>query len=340
MGSPDRPLSCLFCKRGGTAVTAGERPPLALALEELGHHVTVTVGEPIPVPVSAYDVVLLWNNPVWFPGLRRQLQSVSPAARPVVATYHTEPLPLPKASDLPRWSSPSPHEIKLIVRRSPRANDMYTNAVRLQRIMREGWLDLIFAASLEQVEYLEEQGIRSWYVPYGYHSSFGKPLGLDRTIDVLFLGDQGPPRRRRLLRYLRRHGIDVDIRGSYFDPALWGDGRMQLLNQTKVVLHLHRYPGKVAALRFVLALANGAMVVAEPCYRPDPFVPGVHYAEAPVKELPDLIRYYLTHEDERQRIVAAGHRLVTEELTLARSAATVVEVVRDHMSRPRASAVA
>ena len=72
-------------------------------------------------------------------------------------------------------------------------------------------------------------------------------------------------------------------------------------------------------MRLVLALANGAMVVAEPCYRPDPFVPGVHYAEAPVEELPDLIRYYLEHDDERERIVAAGHRLVTEELTFARS---------------------
>ena len=84
-------------------------------------------------------------------------------------------------------------------------------------------------------------------------------------------------------------------------------------------------------MRLVLALANGAMVVAEPCYRPDPFVPGVHYAEAPVEELPDLIRYYLEHDDERERIVAAGHRLVTEELTFARSAQMVMEVIRERL---------
>jgi spore maturation protein CgeB len=74
------------------------------------------------------------------------------------------------------------------------------------------------------------------------------------------------------------------------------------------------------------------MVVAEPCYRPDPFVPGVHYAEAPIKELPDLIRYYLAHDEERERIVAAGHRLVTEELTFARSADMVVGIIRQHLA--------
>ena len=86
-------------------------------------------------------------------------------------------------------------------------------------------------------------------------------------------------------------------------------------------------------------LANGAMVVSQPCYRPDPFVPGVHYAEAPVEELPDLIRHYLTHEEERERIVAAGRRLVTEELTFARSAETIVEIVRDHIASPAAGIV-
>jgi hypothetical protein len=291
--------------------------------------VTFTVGE--PVDIFGHDVVLLWLNPAWFPDLRRQLRS-SAAARPVIATYHAEPLPPPKESGLPRWSLPTVRELRLLLRSNPGANDMYTNALRLKRIAREGWLDLIFVASLEQVEYLEDENIRSWYVPFGYHPSFGSMLGLERTIDVLFLGDQGPLRRRRLIRYLRRQGIDVDVRGSYFDPSLWGDDRTQLLNRTKIVLHLHRHPGKVAAMRLVLALANGAMVVAEPCYRPDPFVPGVHYAEAPIRELPDLIRYYLEHDKERERIVASGHRLVTEELTFARSAEALVRTVREELA--------
>jgi hypothetical protein len=246
----------------------------------------------------------------------------------VVAAYHAEPLPPPKASGLPRWSPLSPRELALVLRAHPRANDIYTNAITIRRIVREGWLDLLFAATLEQVEYLEEQGISSAYVPYGYHPSFGTILGLERTIDALFLGGREPLRRKRLIGYLRWKGIDLDVRGDWKDPSLWGEGRTKLLNQTKIVVHLQRYPGKVASMRIVLALANGALVVAEPCYRPDPFVPGVHYVEAPVRELPDTIRYYLAHDEERERIVAAGHRLVTEELTWARSAETVVRAIR------------
>jgi hypothetical protein len=285
-----------------------------------------------PADLSGHDVVLLWNNPGFFPGMRRQLRSVSRSERPLVAAYHAEPLPPPKASGLPRWPAVNASELGKIVLRDWRATDVYTNAVKLRHMLREGCLDLVFSSSLEKVEYLEEQGVPSWHVPYGYHPDFGTMLGLERTIDVLFLGDTRPLRRRRLLRYLRRQGIDVDVRGSWTDPALWGESRSRLLNQTKLVVHVQRYAGKVAAMRLVIALANGAMVVAEPCYRPDPFVPGEHYAEAPIEELPDLIRYYLAHPEERERIVAAGHRLVTEELTFARSAEMMVRVIREQLA--------
>jgi hypothetical protein len=290
------------------------------------------------IDFSAHDAVLLWNNPAWFPLLRRQLLASPRAERPVIATFHAEPLPPPRASGLPRWSVPTRVEATRMLFRDPWANDMHTNAVRLRRIVREGWLDLILATSMEKVEYLEEQGIRSWFTPWGYHPSLGRLLGLERTTDVLFLGDRGPFRRRRLLRYLGRHGIDVDVRGTHADPSLWGEGRVRLLNQTKIVVHLQRYPGKVAAMRIVLALSNGALVVAEPCYRPDPFVPGVHYAEAPVKELPDLIRHYLAHDNERASIVSAGHRLVTEELTFTRTAGTIVELIRECLATERRAA--
>jgi hypothetical protein len=327
-GAVDSPLSFLVCKRSIPA-TAGVWPPLALALAELGHEVAIAPDG--PVDISDHDVVLLWGNPGWYPQVRRRARSWSGDRRAVMTTFHAEPLRPPKASGLPRWSSLNAGEVARILRRDPGATDIYTNTVKLRRIVREEWLDLIFAASLEKVEYLQEQGVRSWHVPYGYHPSFGKLLDLERTIDVLFLGDTGPRRRRRLLRYLRRQGIAVDARGSWNDPSLWGESRSRLLNQTKLVVHLQRYPGKLAAMRHVLALANGAMVVAEPCYRPDPFVPGVHYAEAPVEELPDLIRYYLEHDDERERIVAAGHRLVTEELTFAGSAEQIVGIIREHL---------
>jgi glycosyltransferase involved in cell wall biosynthesis len=332
------PLAILVCARENPA-TRRAGSPVANALQGLGHDITVV--EDGPADLSAHDVVLLVGNHGYFPRMQGVLRSIPAAARPLVAVFHSEPLPPPKASGLPRWSSLNKSEIKKILLRDWHATDMYTNAVTLRRWTREGLIDVHFATSAEKEEYVKEQGIPCWHVPYGYLPSLGTILGLERTIDVLFLGDTRPRRRRRLLRYLRRQGIDVDVRGNWFDPSLWGESRSRLLNQTKIVVHLQRYPGKVAALRLILALANGALVVAEPCYRPDPFVPGKHFVMTSIEEMPHTIRHYLSHPDERERIVAEGHRLVTEELTFARSGEAMVSIILEQLrARPPRERVA
>ena len=149
------PLSFLVYARPLLA-TAGEWPPLALSLRDLGHDVEVVEGDG-PVDLAAHDVVVLWNNPSWFPLVRNQLKAASDSRRPVIATFHAEPLPPPRASGLPRWSVPNRTEVRRILRREMAAGDMYTNAFRLRRMVREHGFDLIFATSLEKVEYLAEQ---------------------------------------------------------------------------------------------------------------------------------------------------------------------------------------
>jgi hypothetical protein len=107
---------------------------------------------------------------------------------------------------------------------------------------------------------------------------------------------------------------------------------MQVLNRTKIVVHIQRYPGKVAAMRFLMAMANGAMIVAEPCYRPEPFVPGVHYAEAPVEKMPALIRHYLADSEERERIVRSARDLITSDLSFHRTLGEMVSVMTAELS--------
>ena len=97
-------------------------------------------------------------------------------------------------------------------------------------------------------------------------------------------------------------------------------------------MHLQRYPGKLAAKRFILAMANGTMVVSEPPYLPAPFVNGVHYVEAAIEDMPATIRHYLAHPEERERITRAGHRLVTEELTFDRSMQAMLDVIASRLS--------
>lgn len=328
------PLSILVCDRRVPAL-AGTKPTVAKVLEELGHRVTLAEDE--TVDFSSCDVILQWGNPGYFPKLRRQLLATPREKRPLVAVLYAEPLPPPRASGLPRWSSLNMAEIAKILLRDWRATDIYTNALRLRRMIREGTIDLLFVTGGEQEEYAIEQGYECWMYHYGYHPSHGRLLGLERDVDVLFLGETRPGRRRRLLRQLRHAGIDVTVRGSWHKDSagLWGEERSRFLNRTKIVVHLQRYPGKAALKRFVLAMANGAMVVSEPAYRPEPFVDGEHYVSSPIKQMPDVIRHYLAHPEERERIAAAAHRLVTEELTFTRSMEQVLDVIRARLAERR-----
>lgn len=82
-------------------------------------------------------------------------------------------------------------------------------------------------------------------------------------------------------------------------------------------------------------MANGALVISEPAHRPAPFVDGEHYVVAPIERMPDAIRHYLAHPAERERITAAAHRLVTEDLSFARSLEGMLEVIRLRLAERR-----
>lgn len=317
-------LRILFYDKRVPAI-AGTRPTAATVLTEMGHDVVLT--RDAEFAPNAFDVVLMWGNPGYFPRLRDQLIATPVGQRPLVVLVHHEPLPPPRASGLPRFTLLSPAEIAKICFGDWRATDIYTNAFKLRRMMREGSIDLLFASSAEKVEYAHEQGYEAVHTQYGYHKSLGGIMDLERDIDVLFLGDTRPLRRKRLLGRLRRSGINITVRGSWHDSSGWGESRTLLLNRTKIIVHIQRYPGKLASKRFVLAMTNGAMVVAEPPYLPAPFVNGAHYIEARVGEMPDVIRHYLHNPTERERITKAAHRLVTEELTFESSMRTMLEAI-------------
>ena len=149
-------------------------------------------------------------------------------------------------------------------------------------------------------------------------------------IDVFFLGALEIPRRKKQLKLLRREGVDVVAKGSWFDPACWGESRTRLLNRTKIFLNIQRYPGELSHYRLIMGGANRALIISEPMYNPSPYVPGKHYVSAAIKEMPEAIRYYLSHDDERKHIVEEAHGFVTQEMTAARSVSRILALINDH----------
>jgi glycosyltransferase involved in cell wall biosynthesis len=318
----------LFCHRSLPA-RAGKLHGAVPILIEAGYQVTqVAEG---PLDLAPDRIVWIQGNANWFPAVCRQLVNTPRPERPPVILWHCEPLPPPKISGLP-WPRPYLREIVRLILRPERATDVYSNYYRLRHLARHEVPDLLIASTPSRWEFMAEHGMAAHWIPLGYDpANHGRDLGLPRDIDVLFLGTLDVPRRNRQLERLRRKGIRVSIVGSWSDPACWGENRTGLLNRTKVLLNISRHPGNLSDTRLILGMANKVLVIAEPMYKPDPFVPGQHYVSASVEEMPEAIRYYLAHADERQRIVDEGHRLVTQEATLAHSVARILELLRKHI---------
>ena len=158
----------------------------------------------------------------------------------------------------------------------------------------------------------------------------GRDLGISRDIDVLFLGILNVPRRNRLLQTLRNQNINLTTAGSWTDPAFWGDNRTVLLNRAKILVNMARTPAEFSGYRLSLGMVNKALVVSEPIYRPEPFVPGKHFVMVPTTEMAACISHYLNAEDERRAITETASRFVHEEASLQRSTERMLGLMEDH----------
>ena len=139
------------------------------------------------------------------------------------------------------------------------------------------------------------EALRSQQVPAerlllgGVESMVAPPRA--RDVDVLFLGGD-TPRRRQLLATLAPLLQDrpADLRLFRFTapvrtgaPGLvFGTDKYRLLASAKLLVNIHRddrRPGYFEWARMVEAMANGCVVVTEPCAGAAPLRPGEHFVE-------------------------------------------------------------
>ncbi len=189
---------------------------------------------------------------------------------------------------------------------------------------RRGWLDVLADTSDIYVDHHQRRGIPSLYAPWGSSPLNFADLGLDRDIDVLWMGNRGSRRRARAMRAvvteLRRRGRNVHVADNEESPFIFDDTRTEYLNRAKITLNLTRAWYDDNYSRFALAIPNRSLVVSEPilphCLE---LVPGRHFIMAAVQDLPDVICYYLDHAAERQAIVQRAYDQVDRALQLGQS---------------------
>lgn len=188
----------------------------------------------------------------------------------------------------------------------------------------QGVLDILVCTNRARASYYKAHGFDPVVAPLGYHASYGSLLGLERDIDVAFIGQVGTGRRGNILstvsHQLSRRGVLVEVVSNLYDKE-----RTIFLNRSKIVLNILRSTQDFVGQRLSLAAANGALTVSEPMLDAFPFEPGVHFLTTPWRGLADTIEAALQDAGLRERITAEAHRLVTEELTCEKMVQRILE---------------
>jgi len=127
--------------------------------------------------------------------------------------------------------------------------------------------------------YAAQRGYR--FVPLGSHPDLVKVEAAKRwngsaQWDICTLSYMGPYRRQMAIN-------SIDGKYTIAPNSAWNDERLEQLERSKVMVHIHQhddYPC-VAAQRFALAAAAGLPLISEECRDPFPFVPGEDFISAP-----------------------------------------------------------
>ena len=203
---------------------------------------------------------------------------------------------------------------------------------------------------------LRKRGINASRLALGYHRSWDRWHGdaaVERPIDVVFLGSA----TRRRTAFFARHAAlfkQLNCRLMLRDSSermnegdwVAGDEKYELLTRSKILLNLHRADSPYLEWnRVIQAMANGCLVVSEPSGDVAPLVPGQHFLEAPLDEIPGLMRALLADPASIARIARNGYEFISSEFTLASGLAPflpafegVVREVRDFSPRPEPDA--
>ncbi len=321
------------------------------ALTTLGHAATLVAWDQ-PLPRDA-QVVFSQGPYGHFLEVPAQLGRLPAAERPLLVHWNDEglpdlklPWPVMRAlggarswlGRLPRSSAPAARALA----HTPPVR--WVNA-RMHRFSylgdyhyayHRGWLTLLVDFSTIYAQLHTQHGLPTLAVPWGSVPGWYADLGLERDIDVLWMGARAGRRRSGLLdrvrSELRALGVEMYVADNEEHPFIFGDERTRLLNRAKITLNLTRTWYDDNFLRFPIVMPNRSLIVSEPLLPHCPaYVAGTHYVAAPIPDLARTIQHYLQHTAERQRIVAQAYQLVTTTLTLEHCVGRIMTVVAERL---------
>ncbi|WP_136525571.1 glycosyltransferase family protein [Geomonas ferrireducens] len=232
-----------------------------------------------------------------------------------------------------------PIELLKSVRR-PRffwASELVSRNEDQNRLLRSGLFQHIFVHSKQCKDIVVRNG---WMPEHavsvllnGFDESvhFAIPAA-EKDIDLLFLGNL-TPRRRRWLERLKAD-FPVTIVNAF------GSEMTQFLNRAKIVLNIHAEEYPDTETRVFEALGCGAFLLTETLSAENPFSDLDHLVQVEdVEQMAAAISHYLEHGQQRQRIADSGHRAALAGHTYAKRAEWLAGIFLAHASATSAPAL-
>ena len=150
--------------------------------------------------------------------------------------------------------------------------------------------------------------------------------GVKKDIDVLFVGNVLPRRRRILDRLLKHYNV--------VEKLAFGKDMTELINRSKVVLNIHSEEFLDTETRVFEVLGCGGFLLTEILSVENPFKSGVHLVEVDgLDEMIEKIGYYLNNEEQREAIAVQGHAEALAKHSYTQRAEEIAAVFHSHVQR-------
>jgi len=176
--------------------------------------------------------------------------------------------------------------------------------------------DFVFSHDKANMEIYKTMGCKRvyWLPSAVINTAVHRRLGLPKRYNITFVGSK-TNRRNTLLIALSKYF-------EIYTPNIWNIHELnQVFNESKIVLNIHLSDLLNTETRIGEVLGSGSFLLTEELSSKDLFVDGKHIVQWKRGDIDDLInkiKYYLLHEDERERIANEGHKFAIEQHTFER----------------------
>ena len=178
------------------------------------------------------------------------------------------------------------------------------------RTIRQKSFDYVFHYDAASLGLMEKDGLAlSGEFAFPVATDVYKPMKMTSKWDVFFIGRSTG--RRELYFENLKHNYDF----LHIAHGIWGPDLVEYICASKICLNIHAENEISWEPRLQMMLACGAFVISEPVTPNDYLRPGKDYIEvSDEKELGETVSYYLSHEDERNKIAESGYLRVQDKL--------------------------